>query len=160
MNETRQDAWAKDEDVILAETVLRYIREGKTQLEAFKEVAAQLSRTPAACGFRWNATIRKQYQEAIEQAKEERKKGNRKDVLELMNANHEQKDTIESAILLLEKMKTNFQSKEHFTKEEHEKIVLRLENENRQLRQMLTKYDRAWAKIEKILDEVEGIRNN
>jgi len=160
MNETRQDAWAKDEDIILAETVLRYIREGKTQLEAFKEVAAQLSRTPAACGFRWNATIRKQYQEAIEQAKEERKKGNRRDVLELMNSNHEQKDTIESAILLLEKMKANFQSKEHFTREEHEKIVLQLENENRQLRQMLTKYDRAWAKIEQILDEVEAIRNN
>lgn len=160
MNETRQDAWAKDEDIILAETVLRYIREGKTQLEAFKEVAAQLSRTPAACGFRWNATIRKQYKEAIEQAKEERKKGTRKDVLDLMNANHGQKDTIESAILLLEKMKANFQSKEHLTKEEHERIVCELEDENKQLRQMLTQYDRAWGKLEKILEEVESIRHD
>src|SRR5699024_8872314 len=73
MNATRQDAWTDDEDIILAETVLRHIREGKTQLEAFKEVAKRLSRTSAACGFRWNATIRKQYQDAINTAKKERK---------------------------------------------------------------------------------------
>lgn len=56
---TRQDAWTEEEDKILAETVLRYIRDGKTQLEAFKMVAEHLSRTSAACGFRWNATLRK-----------------------------------------------------------------------------------------------------
>lgn len=70
----RQDAWTKDEDILLAETVLRYIREGKTQLEAFKKVGNMLSRTSAACGFRWNATLRKHYEEAIQLAKSNRKK--------------------------------------------------------------------------------------
>ncbi|MBB5172188.1 RsfA family transcriptional regulator [Texcoconibacillus texcoconensis] len=70
----RQDAWSKDEDLLLAEVVLRHIREGGTQLAAFEEVARKLSRTSAACGFRWNSTIRKQYKSAIARAKEDRKK--------------------------------------------------------------------------------------
>src|SRR5699024_1558572 len=70
---TRQDAWTEYEHTLLAEIVLRHIREGKTQLEAFKEVAEKLSRTSAACGFRWNAAIRKRYEDAIELAKKERK---------------------------------------------------------------------------------------
>ena len=38
MSPTRQDAWSQDEDLLLAEVVLRYIREGGTQLQAFEEV--------------------------------------------------------------------------------------------------------------------------
>jgi RsfA family transcription factor len=72
---TRQDAWTDDEDLLLAEVVLRHIREGGTQLSAFKEVGRSLSRTPAACGFRWNSSVRKQYKERIEEAKQQRKAG-------------------------------------------------------------------------------------
>lgn len=73
MATTRQDAWTDDEDLLLAEVVLRHIREGGTQLSAFKEVGRHLSRTPAACGFRWNSYVRKQYKERIEEAKQLRK---------------------------------------------------------------------------------------
>lgn len=73
MSTTRQDAWTQDEDILLAEVVLRYIREGGTQLQAFEEVGKKLSRTAAACGFRWNSTIRKQYKTGIELAKKQRK---------------------------------------------------------------------------------------
>lgn len=69
----RQDAWNDEEDVILAEVVLRHIREGSTQLAAFEEVADRLSRTASACGFRWNSLIRKQYESAITMAKKQRK---------------------------------------------------------------------------------------
>ena len=69
MTSVRQDAWTKDEDLLLAEVVLRHIREGSTQLKAFEEVGQKLSRTPAACGFRWNSTVRKQYKSGIELAK-------------------------------------------------------------------------------------------
>ena len=69
----RQDAWNQDEDLLLAEVVLRHIREGSTQLSAFEEVGDSLSRTPAACGFRWNSSIRKQYESAIQLAKKQRK---------------------------------------------------------------------------------------
>ena len=54
MTSSRQDAWTHDEDLLLAEIVLRHIREGGTQLAAFEEVGKKLTRTSAACGFRWN----------------------------------------------------------------------------------------------------------
>lgn len=73
MSSTRQDAWSQDEDFLLAEVVLRHIREGGTQLQAFEEVGKQLSRTAAACGFRWNSYVRKQYKSGIELAKKQRK---------------------------------------------------------------------------------------
>lgn len=73
MSIARQDAWNQDEDLLLAEVVLRHIREGSTQLRAFEEVGRQLSRTSAACGFRWNSFVRKQYKSGIELAKKQRK---------------------------------------------------------------------------------------
>lgn len=73
MSTTRQDAWNQDEDLLLAEVVLRHIREGSTQLLAFEEVGRKLTRTGAACGFRWNSYVRKQYKTAIELAKKQRK---------------------------------------------------------------------------------------
>ena len=65
MSTIRQDAWSDDEDLLLAETVMRHIREGSTQLVAFEEVGKALSRTSAACGFRWNSLVRKRYENAI-----------------------------------------------------------------------------------------------
>ncbi|HWO95098.1 MAG TPA: RsfA family transcriptional regulator [Bacillus sp. (in: firmicutes)] len=73
MTSSRQDAWTQDEDLLLAEVVLRHIREGGTQLAAFEEVGKTLSRTAAACGFRWNSYVRKQYKAGIELAKKQRK---------------------------------------------------------------------------------------
>jgi prespore-specific regulator len=73
MPKTRQDSWTEKEDILLADVVLRSISEGSTQLQAFEEVGKQLSRTCAACGFRWNAYVRKQYKSNIEAAKVQRK---------------------------------------------------------------------------------------
>jgi prespore-specific regulator len=73
----RQDAWSHEDDLLLAETVLRYIREGGTQLGAFEEVGDRLNRTSAACGFRWNAEVRKNYDQAIAIAKRQRKERKR-----------------------------------------------------------------------------------
>lgn len=73
MTKVRQDAWSHEDDLLLAETVLRHIREGSTQLDAFEEVGDKLNRTGAACGFRWNAIVRRKYIQAIEIAKKQRK---------------------------------------------------------------------------------------
>lgn len=148
MNATRQDAWTEDEDVILAETVLRHIKEGKTQLEAFKEVAKQLSRTSAACGFRWNATIRKEYQEQIQQAKEERKLGGRKAIWSFEESKTApEKETIESAIMLLEKMKSSFAEHQDLARKEQEKLLKNLEEENKKLKIQLQRYENAWEEM-------------
>lgn len=77
MVKVRQDAWSHEDDLLLAETVLRHIREGSTQLKAFDEVGDQLNRTSAACGFRWNAEIRQKYIQAIDIAKRQRKEKKR-----------------------------------------------------------------------------------
>ncbi|GGL40836.1 RsfA family transcriptional regulator [Sporolactobacillus putidus] len=77
MTKVRQDAWSHEDDLLLAETVLRHIREGSTQLDAFEEVGDRLNRTGAACGFRWNAIVRKKYEQAIEIAKKQRKQKKR-----------------------------------------------------------------------------------
>jgi prespore-specific regulator len=91
MSTTRQDAWTQDEDLLLAEVVLRHIREGGTQLQAFEEVGKRLSRTAAACGFRWNSYVRKQYKSGIELAKKQRKEVKRSPFeakMDLVNMEH------------------------------------------------------------------------
>lgn len=74
---TRQDAWTDEDDLLLAETVLRHVREGSTQLNAFEEVGDKLNRTSAACGFRWNAVVRHNYEKALQLAKKQRKQRQR-----------------------------------------------------------------------------------
>jgi RsfA family transcription factor len=69
MRATRQDGWNQKDDSILATNVIEYIKTGKTQLEAFEIVGKHLKRTPAACGFRWNSFLRKQYTNEIQEAK-------------------------------------------------------------------------------------------
>ncbi|WP_373895925.1 RsfA family transcriptional regulator [Virgibacillus natechei] len=150
MNATRQDAWTKDEDIILAETVLRHIRDGRTQLEAFKEVAEQLSRTSAACGFRWNATIRKHYQDRVQLAKEERKQNGRKDIWSFTEPNTQERDTIETAIGLLEKIKSTYPDESNIIQQEQEKIMNQLKEENERLKQQLLRYDSAWDEMGKL----------
>ncbi|KYC92952.1 RsfA family transcriptional regulator [Heyndrickxia sporothermodurans] len=73
----RQDAWTEENDLQLAETVLRHVREGSTQLNAFEEVGDKLNRTSAACGFRWNAVVRHDYEQALQLAKKQRKQRQR-----------------------------------------------------------------------------------
>lgn len=73
----RQDAWTEENDLLLAETVLRHVREGSTQLNAFEEVGDKLDRTSAACGFRWNAVVRHNYEKALQLSKKQRKQRQR-----------------------------------------------------------------------------------
>ncbi|SIT70017.1 RsfA family transcriptional regulator [Edaphobacillus lindanitolerans] len=73
MVKVRQDAWLEENDQLLAETVLRHVREGSTQLNAFEEAGDAMNRTAAACGFRWNAVVRKEYEKELAEAKKERK---------------------------------------------------------------------------------------
>lgn len=73
----RQDAWTEENDLLLAETVLKHVREGSTQLNAFEEVGDRLNRTSAACGFRWNAVVRHSYEKDLQLAKKHRKQRQR-----------------------------------------------------------------------------------
>lgn len=161
MKEIRQSAWTKEEDQILANTVLQYIQEGKTQLDAFAKVAAKLSRTKAACGFRWNATLRKQYVQEIEQAKSFRKKQQENELTDehtlphLLGNIHEQ---IHTAISLLETLKVTARPTETSGCEKH--IIERLQAENDRLKRQLLRYEAAWKEMEKLGQWVYEQKNN
>ncbi|WP_117169138.1 RsfA family transcriptional regulator [Paraliobacillus sediminis] len=88
MAKVRQDAWSHEDDLLLAETVLRHIREGSTQLNAFEEVGDRLNRTSAACGFRWNAEVRQRYDQAVAIAKRQRKEKKRQYATEQKQPTH------------------------------------------------------------------------
>src|SRR5699024_12178976 len=105
MKQIRQDAWSQEEDSLLAEIVLNYIENGDTQIEAFKEAAKQLQRTPAACGFRWNASIREKHEAEI--ARTRRKKRTKKKESIKVESNDEKEKLNESAITLIKKNKPN-----------------------------------------------------
>ena len=148
MTIARQDAWTHDEDLLLAEVVLRHIREGSTQLKAFEEVGKQLSRTSAACGFRWNSFVRKQYKSGIELAKKQRKEQvvNNPEMemdsvavaenvtIEEKTPEHEDKEsiTLQEVILYLTKMDEFFQL-DNKEKERISERSLFLERENDRL---------------------------
>ena len=148
MTIARQDAWTHDEDLLLAHLVLRHIREGSTQLKAFEEVGKQLSRTSAACGFRWNSFVRKQYKSGIELAKKQRKEQvvNNPEMemdsvavaenvtIEEKTPEHEDKEsiTLQEVILYLTKMDEFFQL-DNKEKERISERSLFLERENARL---------------------------
>jgi prespore-specific regulator len=68
----RQDGWDDSNDELLAKTVIEFVQSGKTQLLAFEEVAKLLDRTAQACGFRWNSSLRKQYNQEMKEAKKQK----------------------------------------------------------------------------------------
>lgn len=152
MNDTRQDAWTEEEDRLLADTVLQCIREGRTQLEAFKEVAEKLSRTSAACGFRWNAKIRKQCQDQVQAAKDKRKAGLKQRIaypaIETSSI-----QSIDAAIQLLEKMRTDIPQQDDFVKREEVDKILK---ENKELKKQMEKYEMVWGKINQLIHTVSN----
>ncbi|GGL44829.1 hypothetical protein [Sporolactobacillus putidus] len=159
MPSIRQDAWSHTEDVRLAETILRHIGEGSTQLAAFREAGGLLSRTPAACGFRWNSSVRKQFEKEMKEAKERRreykkhKKTPTAQVETEISAESPFSETsvsepfIDQMIRFLSQLKTGSSSKlSHDMKTQLD----RLKTENRML-------DEAYRRLEK---EYSGMKKN
>lgn len=154
---TRQDAWSSEEDLLLSEVVLRQIREGGTQLSAFKEVGQLLSRTSAACGFRWNSHVRKVQEKHIEDAKKYRKSIAKKN--EILSPKNDTKVNVQLSEQLVidfmiewfESIKENNYQIFHFQDEYH-----RLKKENELL---VNKLKRLETEYFTILDFVEQKRS-
>ncbi|WP_242145191.1 MULTISPECIES: RsfA family transcriptional regulator [unclassified Bacillus cereus group] len=154
---TRQDAWTKEDDFLLAETVLRHIRSGSTQLRAFDEVGDKLNRTSAACGFRWNAEVRQNYEEAIQLAKKQRKELKRSEAriekeqyLKTKEAKQLVMDTKHSEDITSNLHSLTMQDVISFLQniEQYHPSLTKLQNENETLQTKL-------ASLQKINDELE-----
>lgn len=95
MKVNRSDEWSYQEDMLVVETVIKGVSEGRTQLDCFDEVAEKLGRTAPAVGFRWNKALRSEYKSAFERAQQIRREAKadrrkvrekqRKDLLEHMD---------------------------------------------------------------------------
>lgn len=171
MAKIRQDAWTHEDDLLLAETVLRHIREGSTQLNAFDEVGDQLNRTSAACGFRWNAEVRNKYHSAIELAKRQRKekkrneakshKIKRKQPLSVATSQTNQKNnslvfeesalTLDHVILFLNQLKEDY-----YSSSETKMTVNSLQNENKLLQEEVEDLKKKLTMTKNKLETVEA----
>ncbi|UOY93741.1 RsfA family transcriptional regulator [Ectobacillus sp. JY-23] len=155
MATTRQDAWTEDEDLLLAEVVLRHIRENGTQLSAFKEVGRSLSRTPAACGFRWNSTVRKQYKEQIDEAKSQRKGTAAEEVI----VTERRSLTLADVIAFLQ----NYQPEQELSSGLFQRIqqleakAERLEKEKQELSKQLSVYEQEYKTLFAYLDQRRSV---
>lgn len=147
---SRQDSWTDDNDSLLASTVLQNIRNGGTQLAAFKEVAKLLARTPAACGFRWNSYVRKQYQEEIQQAKQDRKMGNNIPLSPSQIEKNSLSITLDDIILFLQ----TYKDVNELTKLQNQ--IEDLETENQSLLQRITMYEEEYRML---LSHIDKTRN-
>lgn len=151
MVSSRQDSWTNDNDLLLASTVLQNIRNGGTQLAAFKEVAKLLNRTPAACGFRWNSYVRKQYQEEIQQAKQNRKVGNNISLSEQKKETNSLSMTLDDIILFLK----NYKKTNEFTKLQNQ--IENLEAENQSILQRVTMYEEEYRMLLNHIDRSRSV---
>jgi len=156
MRANRQDAWTKEEDDLLTKTVIDYIRQGYTQLESFRQVAEQLNRTAAACGFRWNATLRKRYTEEIEQAKQVRKKTQINNLSEKSHEDEGNKDhsisTLDQAISWLEKVKKESHHQATNQKSSQKNSII---EENKRLNHELSLYQTIVKNIKEQIEALE-----
>ncbi|EJS46216.1 TPA: RsfA family transcriptional regulator [Bacillus thuringiensis] len=148
---SRQDSWTNDNDLLLASTVLQNIRNGGTQLAAFKEVAKLLARTPAACGFRWNSYVRKQYQEEIQQAKQNRKVGNSISPTQQKKEANSLSMTLDDIILFLQ----NYKKTNEFTNLQNQ--IKNLEAENQSLLQRVTMYEEEYRMLLNHIDRSRSL---
>lgn len=156
----RQDAWSHEDDLLLAETVLRHIREGGTQLNAFEEVGDKLNRTSAAVGFRWNAIVRNKYDQAIQLAKKQRKERKRTQAMTTVMPSSEKVTEvnqgkpididIQDVIQFLKQLKNNtvqsHQLKSQTEKLQKENEQLRLENER--LKQAVMSTEQKYSSVQ------------
>ncbi|MEH7382413.1 sporulation-specific transcriptional regulator GerR [Bacillus sp. JJ1533] len=156
MTSTRQDAWTQDEDLFLAEVVLRHIREGGTQLGAFEEVGRKLSRTAAACGFRWNSYVRKQYKSGIELAKKQRKELKKQNNGEQLQQKQESENTEFSS-----NKQTDLQLRDIIRfLEEYEKTENELQNVMKENKSLNTQISKLQEQVNTLTAQNNTLENN
>lgn len=148
---SRQDSWTNDNDSLLATIVLQNIRDGGTQLAAFKEVAKQLARTPAACGFRWNSCVRKRYEEEIQQAKQNQKTGNNKSPIQQTKETSSLSITLDDIIIFLQNYKAVSEVNDLQQQIEY------LTAENKSLLQRLTTYEEEYRMLINHIDKTRNL---
>lgn len=177
----KHENWSNGDEIILAEGMLRQLREGTPVKEMLKYLSVKLDRTPKSIENRWYQFVQPRYKNIIEKIKLEKnedyietpsddsiEKGLDSNPLDLqsteMNSgeiNHEEtiiKDgsiNINDVILFLQKNKNIFNELEKFKRENE-----RLELENQQLKEQNKQVTEDFKVYAKILNEARSIFKN
>lgn len=158
----RQDAWTEDDDLLLAEVTLRHIREGGTQLAAFEEVGEKLGRTPAACGFRWNSFVRKNYEPAIQIAKSQRQgrsKVRKKQPLVLQGELEKQEDPVSSLATVIRFLRQHKREYANVSKQVRQ-LEKQLEEREAELHQLRSEYNELKKRVDHTQADYQSINDD
>lgn len=158
----RQDAWTEDDDLLLAEVTLRHIREGSTQLAAFEEVGEKLGRTPAACGFRWNSFVRKNYEAAIQIAKSQRQgrsKNRRKQTAVLQGELEKQGDPVSSLTTVIRFLRQHKQEYAQTSKQVRQ-LEKQLAEREAELDQLRSEYNELKKRVDNTQADYQSINDD
>jgi prespore-specific regulator len=69
MKKKRNDTWTTEQDVLLADTIVEYVKTGRSISSACREVGKLINRTEGACSLRWKQKLKKIYSDHLELAK-------------------------------------------------------------------------------------------
>ncbi|WP_158737528.1 RsfA family transcriptional regulator [Alteribacillus sp. YIM 98480] len=159
----RQDAWSEKDDRLLANTVLKHIREGSTQLKAFDETGDMLERTSAACGFRWNAIVRQKFEHKVKEAKRERKMRMRATANQAANqinpSRHSSSLTIDHIITHLDGVANELDQHGPAPLEDIEKEITSLEHAKKTLQQEINEMKNEYNTMKRDYDTIVHMMN-
>lgn len=143
----KQGNWTKEEDQILAEIILSHVSQDSTQLKGFNEVSEQLNRTSAACAYRWNSVVRKQYLKELTEAKKSK----------LNKENDYKKQEEHTFDKLINQLKSLYEeSLERYDSETNkEEVIGELRMENKRLNKELSYYKKKIDKVNLYLLDTE-----
>ncbi|MCS1350097.1 hypothetical protein [Mechercharimyces sp. CAU 1602] len=156
--------WTKEEDQLLADTVLDYIRDGKTQLDAFAFLSKELGRTAGACAFRWNAVVRQLVMRDFKKAKKDSIMNELKK--KRVASSHSLKSIMKDLYQVEEKredMQYRVQKLENKVKEKEERLR-QLATENQQLKEhceaieLYNQVKERYAGILQLLESASGLK--
>lgn len=139
----RKRSWSEKEDQLLLDKVMQYTRKGKAQWEAFKAVAEEIHRTPAACGYRWNAKLRSSFQEDLKQARQY--KDSNASINQKENIDKDSTKTENPMQLALQYLKCL--DDYHIDSLEGIRKLSKLRQENAQLKKQLAYFEQAYSCI-------------
>src|SRR5699024_6802926 len=154
VNNLQGEIWTKDDDVLLAETILRTVRNGGTIIDGcrnFEEVT-EGKRTEQASKFRWHTRLSDQYKAAYELAKEQGKRNKGKSrinqgesyerVMDTILNNDEEKELNMKDVFNVDKKFKDQQKSEEATYGKNKRENKRFKKENEKLKDKLKKmYD-------------------
>lgn len=168
VNNLQGEIWTKDDDVLLAETILRTVRNGGTIIDGcrnFEEVT-EGKRTEQASKFRWHTRLSDQYKAAYELAKEQGKSNKSKSRINqgeryervmdtILNKDEEEELDIEDVFVVVKKFRDQQKSKEASSgkiKRENK----RLKKENEKLKDKLKKMEDNTKEYMEIIERTES----